>query len=316
MVMAPDQKLPVPQPSDAIVLFDGTNLSHWRREDGGAAQWTVRDGYFESVSGSGSILTQERFGDFQLHLEWAAPVPARGTGQGRGNSGIFLMGLYEIQILDSYHNETYADGQASAVYGQYPPLCNASRPPGEWQSYDIFFRRPRFDSSGALLQPARVTVLHNGVLVQNNVEPTGPTSWLKNAPYKAHADRLPFSLQDHSSPVRFRNIWARDLEQQDEPAVRTPSTSNLPSLAPGVVDRYAGAYVTKDGFRIVIVREGEQVLMKVSSDQVLLEARSTHDFALTGVDARLEFALDDKGVPDTCTFHIGGEQILLSRQRK
>ena len=315
IVTVPDQKLPVPQPSDAIVLFDGTNLSHWRSENGGEARWTARDGYFESVAGSGSIHTQEPFGDLQLHIEWAAPVPVRGTGQGRGNSGIFLMGLYEIQILDSYQNDTYADGQASAVYGQYPPLCNASRPPGEWQSYDIFFRRPRFDTLGALLRPARVTVLHNGILVQDNVKLTGPTSWLQNAPYKAHPDRLPFSLQDHSSPVRFRNIWARDLEKQNEQEALTRSTVNPPSLPPEVIERYLGTYVTKDGFKIIVVRDGEQVFMNVGSDHVGLETHSPHDFSLVGVDARLEFSLDDKGVPDRCTFHIGGEQIVLSRQR-
>jgi hypothetical protein len=316
IVTVPGQQLPLPPPSDAIVLFDGRNLSHWRSADSGAAQWTVRDGYFESVAGSGSIHTREPFGDVQLHVEWAAPVPASGTGQGRGNSGIILMGLYEIQILDSYHNDTYADGQASALYGQYPPLYNASRPPGEWQSYDIVFRRPRFDTSGMLLRPARVTVLHNGVLVQDNVEPFGPTSWLQNAPYKAHADRLPFSLQDHSSPVRFRNIWARDLEVQKGHQPFTPSTSKPLSLPLGVLDRYVGAYVTKSGFAITVVRDGEQILMNVGSDHVLLEAVSTREFALTGVDAKLEFGLDDKGVPDNCIFHIGGEQTVFSRRRK
>jgi hypothetical protein len=224
--------------------------------------------------------------------------------------------LYEIQILDSYQNDTYADGQAAAVYGQYPPLYNASRPPGEWQSYDIFFRRPRFDTSGALLRPARVTVVHNGVLVQDNVELTGPTSWLQNAPYKAHVDRLPFSLQDHSNPVRFRNIWARDLDQQSQQAVLTPSTSNPPSLSLSVIDRYVGTYATKDGSKIVIVRDGEQVHMNVGSDRVLLEANSADHFSLAGVDGKLEFALDDKGIPNTCTFHIGGEQTLFSRQPK
>ncbi len=316
IVTVPGQQLPVPPPSDAMVLFNGKDLSHWRSQDSGAAQWTVRDGYFESIAGSGSIHTLEHFGDVQLHVEWAAPVPVSGTGQGRGNSGIFLMGLYEIQILDSYHNDTYADGQASAVYGQFPPLFNASRPPGEWQSYDIVFRRPRFDSSGALLRPARVTLLHNGILVQDNVEPTGPTSWLQNAPYRAHADRLPFSLQDHSSPVRFRNIWARDLGQHEQQGVSTPSVSNSLSLPLGVADRYAGTYVTKSGFRMTIVREGEHVLMNVGSDHVVLEARSPRDFALSGVDARLEFVLDENGVPDNCIFQIGGEEILFSRRRE
>ncbi|RPH35876.1 DUF1080 domain-containing protein, partial [bacterium] len=184
---------------------------------------TVGDGYFATVAGTGYIHTQEAFGDVQLHVEWATPASPKGSGQGRGNSGVFLMGLYEIQVLDSYQNETYADGQAAAVYAEYPPMYNASRPPGEWQSYDIFFRRPRFDGKGMLLGPARLTLLHNGILVQDNVELTGPNSWLTNAPYKAHADRLPVSLQDHSNPVRFRNIWARDLADQPANAMITPS---------------------------------------------------------------------------------------------
>ena len=315
VVVVPDQDHPVPPPSDAVVLFDGRDLSHWRGKDGGPAPWTVRDGYLETVPGSGNISTRESFGDVQLHIEWAAPVPARGSGQARGNSGVFLMGLYEIQILDSYNSDTYADGQAAAVYGQYPPLANASRPPGQWQAYDIVFRHPRFDTSGALLRPARVTVLHNGILVQDNVKLTGPTSWLQNAPYKAHADRLPFSLQDHSSLVRFRNIWARDLGRQEEEAELTPLSGKPPSLPRGELDRYLGTYATPDGFKIVVARDGDQLRMSVSSDSVLLETTSAFEFSLVGVDGKLEFALDNKGVPERCTFHIGGEQIVLSRGR-
>jgi len=315
IVIAPDQRLPVPPPSDAIVLFDGTNLSHWQGEDSGAAKWTVRDGYFESGAGSGDIHTRDRFGDFQLHLEWAAPLQVSGTGQGRGNSGVFLMGLYEIQILDSYHNDTYADGQAASVYGQYPPLSNVSRPPGEWQSYDIFFRRPRFDASGALLRPACVTLLHNGVLVQNNAELFGPTAWLQRSPYKTHPDRLPFSLQDHSCPVRFRNIWARDLEKLKEREGMPPSIPDHISLSPDVLARYAGTYVSKDGFTINITLDGRQGFIIIGSDRMLLEARSTREFDIAGLDGRLEFVLDEKGIPDGCTFHLTGEKILLSRKR-
>ena len=315
VVVVPDQEHPVPRPSDAIALFDGKDLSHWRDKDGGPAPWTVRDGYVETVPGSGNIATRESFGDVQLHIEWAAPVPARGSGQARGNSGVFLMGLYEIQILDSYDNDTYADGQAAAVYGQYPPLANGSRPPGQWQSYDIFFRHPRFDTSGALLRPARVTVVHNGILVQDNVELTGPTSWLQNAPYKTHADRLPFSLQDHSSPVRFRNIWARDLGQQNEKAVLTPLTGNPPSLPRGELDRYLGTYAAPHGLKIIIVRDGDRLRMDAYSDHVLLDKNSAFAFSLVGVDGTLEFVLDDKGVPERCTFNTGGEHIVLSRER-
>jgi hypothetical protein len=199
-------------PSDAVVLFDGKDLSHWSHKDGSAAKWKVENGYAEVTAKTGYIYTREAFGDCQLHVEFTEPVPPKGESQERGNSGVFLMGLYEIQVLDSYENKTYADGQASSVYGQYPPLVNASRPPGQWQSYDIVFHGPRFDKDGKLVRAARVTVLHNGVLVQDNVEPTGPTEHGERPPYKAHAEKLPLGLQDHGNPVRYRNIWIRELK--------------------------------------------------------------------------------------------------------
>ena len=201
-------------PSDATVLFDGNSLSGWRLADSTdqPARWKVADGYMEVVAGAGNIATVHGFGDVQLHIEFMAPAPAHGEGQGRGNSGVFLMGIYEIQVLDSYQNPTYADGAAAAVYGQYPPLVNASRPPGEWQTYDIVFHRPRFDASGNVMSKARMTILHNGVLVQDDVALTGPTAHKERPPYAKHADRLPLILQDHGDPVRFRNVWARDLE--------------------------------------------------------------------------------------------------------
>jgi 3-keto-disaccharide hydrolase len=204
--------LPVPPPHDAVVLFDGHSLGNWTSATGGPAKWTVRDGYFEVAPGTGSIQTQQGFGDAQLHVEWASPAPASGEGQDRGNSGVYLMGLYEVQVLDSYGNRTYADGQAAAIYGQYPPLVNASRAPGVWQSYDIVFRRPRFGADGHVISPAIMTVFHNGVLVQDHVELTGPTAHQQRPPYQAHADRLPISLQDHGHRVRYRNTWIRNLE--------------------------------------------------------------------------------------------------------
>lgn len=204
-----------PPPSDAIVLFDGRDLSEWRSQEGGPAGWKVADGYMEVVAGSGAIETRRSFGDMQLHLEWATPARASGDGQERGNSGVFLMGLYEVQILDSYDNDTYPDGQAAALYGQVPPLANACRPPDAWQSYDIIFRRPRFADDGTLLRPARVTVLHNGVLVHDNAEFQGRTVHGRDAQYEAHADQLPFALQDHGNPVRFRNIWVRELPERE-----------------------------------------------------------------------------------------------------
>lgn len=206
----PEQPLVSP-PSDAIVLFDGTGVGEWRSQDGSAAGWRVTDGYMEVVAGAGSIVTERSFGDIQLHIEWASPSPPSGEGQERGNSGVFLMGLYEIQVLDSYRNDTYPDGQAAALYGQVPPSVNACRAPGTWQSYDIVFRRPRFEPDGTLLRPGRVTVLHNGVLVHDGAEFTGRTVHGRRARYEPHPDRLPLMLQDHGDPVRFRNIWVREL---------------------------------------------------------------------------------------------------------
>jgi hypothetical protein len=204
----------VAAPSDAIVLFDGRSLDKWQSADSssGPAKWRVDNGYMEVVRGTGSIKTRQGFGDAHLHVEWSAPNPPTGTGQNRGNSGVFLMGIYEVQVLDSYNNTTYADGQAGSVYGQYPPLVNAMRPPGEWQFYDIVFRAPRFSPTGAVTSPARMTVFHNGVLVQDNVQLLGPTSHQTRDPYVAHPDRLPIGLQDHGDPVRFRNIWIRELK--------------------------------------------------------------------------------------------------------
>jgi Domain of Unknown Function (DUF1080) len=203
----------VPPPSDAIVLFNGRSLDNWRSADDAQkpARWRVRDGYMEVVAGTGAISTAQAFGDVQLHVEWMTPTPVSGEGQNRGNSGVFLMGRYEVQVLDSYQNPTYPDGQAGAIYGQHPPLVNASRAPGEWQTYDIVFVGPRFDAAGRLLRPARVTVFHNGVLVHNGVTLTGPSAHRARPPYAAHADALPIVLQDHGQPVRFRNIWARPV---------------------------------------------------------------------------------------------------------
>jgi hypothetical protein len=204
-----------PIPSDAVLLFGGQDLSKWASEDAGPAKWTVRDGYGDVAAGTGAIPSVQGFGDVQLHVEWASPNPPKGSDQDRGNSGVFLMGRYEVQVLDSFGSVTYPDGQAGAVYGQYPPLVNASRPPGEWQSYDIVFHRPHFNADGTLQRPATLTVLHNGVLVQDHVTLTGPTGHQRRPPYAMHADRLPLSLQDHAHPVRFRNIWVRELNSSE-----------------------------------------------------------------------------------------------------
>ncbi|MDQ3699040.1 MAG: DUF1080 domain-containing protein [Gemmatimonadota bacterium] len=207
----------LPPPSDAIVLFDGRSLAAWRSAGtaGGPSRWRIGSDYMEVVPGAGGIATVQEFGDVQLHLEWMAPSPPAGDGQSRGNSGVFLMGRYELQILDSYRSVTYSDGQAAALYGQEPPLVNASRPPGQWQTYDIIFRRPRFDAAGKLQRAARITVLHNGVLVHDAATIGGATRHQERATYSAHPDRLSLSLQDHGHPVRFRNIWVRELPESE-----------------------------------------------------------------------------------------------------
>jgi hypothetical protein len=198
-----------PPPSDAIVLFGGKDLAAWTSGDGGPAAWKIVDGAVEIAAGKGDIQTKESFGDCQLHLEFQMP-PAGGASQHRGNSGVFLMGRYEIQVLDSFENPTYPDGQCAALYGQYPPLVNACRKPGEWQSYDVVFRAPRFEK-GALARPAFATVLHNGVLVHDHAEILGETAHRALPAYKPHDGTGPLRLQDHGNPVRYRNAWIRRL---------------------------------------------------------------------------------------------------------
>ncbi len=201
-------------PSDAIVLFDGKDLSHWiTRGRGGVEQeprWKVENGYIEIVPRTGRLVTKEKFGDCQLHVEWMIPKEATGKGQGRGNSGIELMTRYEIQVLESYENLTYADGGAGAIYGVWPPMVNPARPQGEWNVYDIFFEAPRFDGD-KLVKPAYVTLLFNGVLAQNHRAYLGTTVWRQVGRYRPHGAEEPLSLQDHNQPVRFRNIWIRRL---------------------------------------------------------------------------------------------------------
>jgi hypothetical protein len=208
-------------PSDAIVLFDGKDLSHWMQAvRGGQLQepkWKVENGNLEIVPRTGKLVTKEKFGDCQLHVEWMIPKEATGQGQARGNSGVELMQRYEIQVLESNENLTYADGAAGAMYGIWPPLVNPARPQGEWNVYDIMFEAPRF-ADGKLVKPAYFTVLFNGVLVQNHMEQIGTTIWRQVAKYTPHAAEESLSLQDHSQPVRYRNIWIRRLAASDQGA--------------------------------------------------------------------------------------------------
>jgi len=188
----------------------------WQQHNGKPAAWKVRDGYFEVAPGTGDMVTKEGFADFQLHVEWATPNPPHGHDQEPGNSGVYLQSLYEIQVLESNRNKTYADGQAGAIYCQYPPLVNPARPPGEWQTYDIVFHHPRFTSDGKLKEPALITLLFNGVLAQDNTMPTGPTDYMKRPPYKVTPAKMPLLLQDHGQPVKYRNIWIRELKEPAE----------------------------------------------------------------------------------------------------
>jgi hypothetical protein len=202
-------------PSDAIRLFDGASLDAWN----GGQNWTIADGVCWPT-GKGGLTTKDAFGDVQLHLEFATPAEVKGNGQGRGNSGVYFMGRYEVQVLDSYENQTYFDGQCASIYKQKPPLVNACRKPGEWQTYDILFTAPRFDERGQLLRPAAVTVLHNGVAVHNHFELLGDTAYDRPPSYTAHDPVGQIHIQDHGNPVRFRNIWVRPLV---EPALPQPA---------------------------------------------------------------------------------------------
>jgi hypothetical protein len=206
-------------PSDAIVIFDGKNMDAFKDNP----TWKIVDGDLEV--GKQYITTKQEFGDIQLHLEWREPTPPKGSSQGRGNSGVFLMGIYETQVLDSYQNDTYPDGQCGAVYNQHPPMVNACRPPGQWQTYDIVWHCPKFNADGSLAKPARITTLQNGVLIQDNYELKGNTGHMQVAKYTSKATKGPLSLQDHGNPIRFRNIWIRPLAEE-EPFEMIPPDPN------------------------------------------------------------------------------------------
>ena len=269
-------------PSDATVLFDGTDTSQWVAMDGSPTKWVAKQGALECVPGSGYARTLQSFGDCQLHVEWAAPNPPHGTSQGRGNSGVFFgMDRYEVQVLDSYQNKTYSDGSAASIYGQYPPLVNASLPPGEWQTYDIVWTAPRFDEEGKLVSKARETVFHNGVLVQNDVELTGPTGWVGRVPYKAHPERLPIAFQDHGNPVRYRNVWVRELGNPRHKEFRLPD-----SLLPTYVGEYGNGKTS-----VVKVRALPEGLLglTVGGVEVIMHAESKTQFYALTTDVQCEF---------------------------
>jgi hypothetical protein len=300
---ASSQEQPGKPPSDATVLFDGRDLSQWGAMDGGPTRWVVKDGVMECVAGSGMIRTLQSFGDCQLHVEYAAPVPPRGKSQGRGNSGVFLMGIYEIQVLDNYDNPTYADGYDAAIYGQYPPLVNACRPPGQWQSYDVIFTRPRFDDKGQVIAPARITLLHNGVLVQNNIALLGNTPYMLRPEYRPHADKLPLALQDHGNPVRYRNIWMRELGSD--------ALQKEFSFSTQMLDRLVGTYVVNPRLTVIISRKGNQLSMRLVSPggdtEFSLLAESATKFYLKDVDSTVTFQVNDQGVAESLDYYMGGD---------
>jgi hypothetical protein len=305
-------------PRDAVVLFDGSSLDAWQAPDGGPARWKVVDGAMQTVPGAGQVATKRQFGDVQLHIEWATPDPPHGTGQDRGNSGVFLMGQFEIQVLDSYRADTYADGQAGAIYGQYPPLANASRPPGQWQTDDVAFRRPRFDAAGALAEPARVTVFQNGILVQNNEEPFGPTSWLKWLPYTDEGGRGPIALQDHDHPVRYRNVWVRELPERPAPTAEAAARPKTVSLPAEVLDRYAGRYRARekpDAPPAVIARQGDHLTITYPSrpQALVLEPVSETEFDMPFTDGRFTFRRDGQGRVTGVHFRIGDGEREMTR---
>jgi len=283
-------------PSDAVVLFDGKDISQWVAMDGSPTKWIMKDGYMECVKGSGYVRTLQNFGDCQLHIEWATPTPPHGEGQGRGNSGVFFgLDRYEVQVLDSYESKTYADGSAASIYGQYPPLANASLPPGQWQVYDIIYTAPRFDESDEVRSLARLTVFHNGVLVQNNVQLTGPTSWLERAPYTAHPEKQPLSLQDHGNPVRFRNIWVRELG---------PASKKESMLPDSLLESYAGAYQRGGPNDLIEVTvENHQLVASMGTIRFVMFAESPTKFFAKTTDFQIVFP--EGGKPDRLTWSVG-----------
>jgi hypothetical protein len=305
---ASTQDQPGKPPSDAIILFDGKDLSPWAAMDGSPTKWVVKNGAMECVPGSGYVRTLQAFGDCQLHVEFAAPTPPEGSSQGRGNSGVFFGGTrYEVQVLDSYQNKTYADGSAGSVYCQYPPLVNASRPPGQWQTYDIVWTAPRFQPDGKVKSPAYLTVFHNGVLVQNHVELTGPTGWLERSPYSAHPDKLPISLQDHGNPVRYRNLWVRELGKGKAEFL----------LPEAVLNSYTGTFEKGRNDLVKVERGGDGALsVSFNGATFTMYAQSPTRFFAKTTDVQAEFGKDAQGNVESVTVSVGEDGGMRGKRVK
>lgn len=282
-------------PSDAIILFSKDTLDEWLTRDGQPADWNIKGDTFECVPEKATIYTKKKFGDCQLHVEFATPKDVKGKGQGRGNSGVYLMGKYEVQILDNYENQTYPDGQATALYGQTPPMVNACRKPGEWQTYDIIFHRPRFSSTGDVIKPATMTVIHNGVLVQDHTELTGPTTHTIRMAYHKHECKLPVSLQNHSNPVRFRNIWIRDLEKkccEDKACCSGKEEKKTVD-----VSQFAGTYFNEKSQEkaVVVEKEGKLSLEFVTAKEIPLTAQANQNFFAQANQLQIRFDYNKEG---------------------
>ena len=300
---------------DAIQLID-PSLRAWEHVDGSPARWEHDGDALVIEPGTGSLQTKRSFSDIQLHLEWQPADEPRRSGQDRSNSGLVLMGgRYEIQILDSWENTTYADGRAAALYGQYPPLADATRPPSEWQTYDLFFRRPRLNDAGTVIEPARLTLLHNGVLVQNNEALVGTTIWLQSLPYDdPHPEAGPIQLQDHGSPVHFRNLWVREIPERPEPP---PGYADLRviELTNRQLDRLVGTYTSSNNAYTIARRGASLELSFPWRPEVVLPMLplSPTRFHLAHTAGTVEFTLDDAGAPIELVFTMGGKTWRAAR---
>ena len=312
-----DARMPVGAPSDAVVLIgpDGSGLDNWEADSGDPAPWRTVDGALEVVPGTGGIRSTATFGDVQVHLEWMPAAEPEKDGQNRSNSGLFLAdGRYEVQVLDVWENRTYADGRAAAIYGQFPPLADATRPPSEWQMVDVFLRLPRFSDAGAVLEPARMTVLHNGVLVQNNEELPGTTIWLESLPYEPH-DGGRIGLQDHGSPVRFRNLWVRRLPERAAPPAGYADFEAV-ELSAAERDRLVGSYAREGGGTFVIERLGDGLGLSMPWRPGVLPIvpLSPTELQLENTAGRFEVGLDEAGAVTGLTFTMGGATYRATKE--
>ena len=297
-------------PSDATVLLGGKELTHWTDQQGNPTKWKYADGILESVKKAGAIYTVQKFGDCQLHVEFATPTTPKGKGQGRGNSGVFFFDAdYEIQVLDNYQNETYADGTVGGLYGQHPPLVNACRGPGQWQTYDIVFRKPRFNEDGTLKSPARMTAMLNGVLVQDASELYGPTVWLQAGQYKKKSGEGRISLQDHGNPVRYRNIWVRRL-------VENPPTPPKPRPQIELTQTQRQNYVGKFGPVKIEEIDGQLFFTRFRGRTFPLQVHSTTEMSFEKTAGELTFELDDQGKAISCTGSIDATGAFKGAREK